>query len=298
MTAVFDRYKFPGKRSFAMRAFNDRETEINEHFWSFKVVSEYSGYMARKKKAENESAPTAELFKAKGPDARRIPPTVLDWLSAQRELENWLRQSAIVSAASYLEAYLRQAVRSALMSDPMARYGSPRSVDGVILLKRGIEIPCEADVECLTKGDWNSRSAAFARLFGKAPDGLSNNLAALEGIRRLRNDFAHGFGRDLRIPPPSELDSRPTNRLSQERFIEYVGVVSRVANSIDRYLLSHYIGSFEMLHFYHEHRAQPRKPEDARYEPVRALQRCFSRDAGVTVSENFCQDLMVFYDSC
>jgi hypothetical protein len=156
MTAMFDRYKFPGKRSFAMRAFNKRETALNEHFWSFKVVSEYSGCIARKKRAEDEGAPTAALFKATGPDARRIPPTVIDWLNAQKELENWLRQSAIVSAASYLEAYLRQSVRSALMSDPMARYGAPRLVDGVSLLKRGIELPYDADVECTTKGDWSS----------------------------------------------------------------------------------------------------------------------------------------------
>jgi hypothetical protein len=254
-----------------MRAFNNRETEINEHFWSFKVVSEYSEYLARKKKGQDEEASTASLFHAKGPDAQRIPPTVSDWLSAQKELENWLRQSAIVSAAAYFEAYLRQVVRSALMSDPMARYGAARSIDGIAFLKRGIEIPCKEEVEGITKGDWSARSAAFAKIFGKCPDGLKNNIGDLEKIRGLRNDFAHGFGRNLSIPLPSELDERPVNRISQDIFLKYVGVISRAAKSIDRYLLQEFIGSFEMIHFYHELRRKPPKPEDAGYERVRVL---------------------------
>jgi hypothetical protein len=281
-----------------MRAFSNRETEINEHFWSFKVVSEYSVYLARKKNAEDKDAPTAILFHAKGPDARRIPPTVSHWLSAQKELENWLRQSAIVSAASYLEAYLRQVVRSALMSDPMARYGAARSVDGIALLKRGIEIPFKEEVEGITKGHWNARAAAFARIFGKCPDGVKNNISDLEEIRGMRNDFAHGFGRNLSIPPPSVLDERPVNRLSHERFLAYVGVISRAAKSIDRYLLQQFIGCFEMIHFYHALRGKPPESEDAVYGPVRVLQRCFNRDVGTSVPEEFCIALIAYYDSC
>ena len=297
MTIIFARYAPPSSRSFAMRAFNSRETEINEHFWSFKVVSEYSGYLARSKKTEDAATPTATLFHAVGPDARRIPPTVADWLNAQKELENWLRQSAIVSAAAYFEAYLRQVVVSALMSDPMARYGAARLVDGVTLLKRGVEIPCQEDVESITKGDWSARAAALTKLFHKCPDGVRNNLADLERIRSLRNDFAHGFGRNLSIPSPSELDTRPANRLSHARFIKYFGVISRAAKSIDRYLMQNFIGSFEMLHFY-QMRGKPAKPEDAGYDPIRALQRCLNRDTGTPVPGEFCLALIRHYDSC
>src|SRR4051812_16459095 len=87
---AFSRYQSPVRRTFALRAFNAYETEINEHFWSFKVVSEFARYLAQAEKRSNPKGSTARVFKASGPDARRIPPTVTDWLAAREELENWL----------------------------------------------------------------------------------------------------------------------------------------------------------------------------------------------------------------
>ena len=247
---------------------------------------------------EDAGASTASLFHAKGPDARRIPPSVSEWLSAQKELETGCARAPLFLPPPILKPTCGKVIRSALMSDPMARYGAARLVDGTTLLKCGIEIPYEDGVESVTKGSWSARAAAFAKLFGKCPDGLKNNLADLEKIRILRNDFAHGFGRNSSVLLPSELDKRPSNRLSHKRFIKYVGVISGSARLIDRYLLTNHIGNFEMLHFYHNHINASPKPEDAGYGPVRALQRCFNRDAGTPVSEEFCTGLVQYYESC
>jgi hypothetical protein len=119
MAAAFNRFQPITNRSFSLRAFNEYETEINKHFWSFKVISEYSRFIAQAEKRKNAAKSTADVFKASGPDAERIPLTVSDWLEARKELENWLRLSALVSASSFLEVYLAQVVRSALMSDPL-----------------------------------------------------------------------------------------------------------------------------------------------------------------------------------
>jgi hypothetical protein len=168
MTQPFDRFQPYIDRTLSLRAFNRYETEINEHFWSFKVISEYSRFIAETEKNSDPKKATAEVFKASGPDARRIPPTVSEWLEAREELENWLRLSALVSATSYLELYLRQVIRSALMSDPLCRYGASRSLDGVILLKAGVELPYSVELEEITKGDWSSRLAASSNFRPKS----------------------------------------------------------------------------------------------------------------------------------
>jgi hypothetical protein len=159
MPSSFSRYRPLAPRTFALRAFNAHETEINRHYWSFKVVSEYSAYEARQEVKKNPLRATSELFHASGPNSTRIPKTVTDWIVAREELENWLRLSALVSASSYLEVYLRQVVRSALMSDPLCRFGAARTVDGVKFLKDGIELAFDHELELVTRGDWQSRFA-------------------------------------------------------------------------------------------------------------------------------------------
>jgi hypothetical protein len=137
VSKAFSRYIPALTRTFALRAFNAHETELNRHYWSFKVVAGFSAYTARAFKKTDPTHATAEVFHASGPDAARIPRTVSDWMLASKDLENWLRLSALVSASSYLEAYLRQAVQSALMSDPMLLRSNSRILDGLKVLKEG-----------------------------------------------------------------------------------------------------------------------------------------------------------------
>jgi hypothetical protein len=297
MTESFDRFRAHLDRSLSLRAFNRYETEINEHFWSFKVISEYSRFIAESEKNSDPSKATADVFKASGPDARRIPPTVSEWLNAREELENWLRLSALVSATSYLELYLRQVVRSALMSDPLCRYGASKTLDGVTLLKAGKELPYTFEVEEITKGEWNSRLAAIHRIFGGGPAAIAPDVSALEKIRKIRNDFAHGFGRTLTVPSPSDSTVIPAQRLSHQTFVKYIGVLSKAAGSIDKFLLKNFIGNFELVHYYHGWKSTRRDARDKGYDPVRALQRSFNRDMACAVSGEFCTELIAYYDA-
>ncbi|WP_148219722.1 HEPN domain-containing protein [Azospirillum sp. B510] len=298
MSEAFARYTPLVERTFALRAFNECETEINQHFWSFKVISEYSRFIARAEQAKSPNTPTSVVFHATGPDACRIPPTVSDWLSASDELENWLRLSALVSASSYLEVYLRQVVRSALMSDPLCRFSLARTLDGTKLLKANREMPYEKELESVTKGSWESRSAAFKSLFGSAPHILTSkaNLSKLEKIRNMRNDFAHGFGRSLDVASPTSSSIGPSSRLTQRKFIEYVAALSKTAMGIDRFLIDNFIGNFEFIVFYHEWKSKPILAEDRKYTAPRALQRAFNRDARCPTSTEFCAGLIKFYD--
>ncbi|MCQ0989013.1 hypothetical protein, partial [Jiella marina] len=101
---AFGRYIPLRPRSIAINEFNDRQTEINEHFWSFVVMTENARYLARQAKKSNKGASTATLFHASGADVSRIPQTVDQWLKANDALRNWLRLSALVSAVAFHEA--------------------------------------------------------------------------------------------------------------------------------------------------------------------------------------------------
>ncbi|QND74000.1 hypothetical protein [Tardiphaga robiniae] len=293
MPVAFARFAPLMERSLSLRTFNRHETEINEHFWSFKVVSDYARYLAQAEKDIDPLKSTAALFMATGPDAGRIPPNVSQWLSAREELENWLRLSALVSAAAYLEVYLRQAIRSALMSDPLCRFGASRVLDGTVLLKSGNELPYERELEEITKGEWHSRAAAFERIFGR-PLSLPQ-VATLDKIRRIRNEFAHGFGRDLSVPSPSDAALTRAQRLSQTTWQKYIGALSKCAAAIDKFLLTQFIGNFELIHFYHEWKSRPPHPDDKGASPAEALRRSFKRELSTSPGTQFCSDLISYY---
>jgi hypothetical protein len=282
-----------------MRGFNSRETEINQHYWSFIASSEHSAYRARKYKEVDKSAPTSRLFRAGGTDAPRIPSTVSDWLSANEELKNWLRLSALVSAASNFEMFLGHIARTALASDPLVRHGSSKALDGVSLLKGGLELPYEDVAEGLTKGDWNSREAHFLKIFGVMLLEIRNKKTELEAIRKMRNEFAHGFGRSLEVPEPGMLSTSRSTRLTQGQLKKYLGVISSVAKSIDRHLMDNHIGYYELLVDYHKVKSDLTNEAQIGNSSIESyLKRRFYNEFGITVAEKFCRDLIGYYELC
>jgi hypothetical protein len=142
------------------------------------------------------------------------------------------------------------------MSDPLCRYGASRDLDGTVLLKRGIEIDYEADQKSLTRDVWSTRAANFKRIFNSTDTTVMFPIARLEKMRELRNEFAHGFGRSLDVPEPSALVDRLSSRISHATLLSYLGLLSKSASAIDRYLMENFIGSFEIIHLYHLWRAE------------------------------------------
>ena len=201
----------------------------------------------------------------------------------------------MVSAAANLEMYLGHIMRTALFSDPFVVFGKPRALDGVTLLKQGIELPYSEFAEGVTKGDWNSRSAAFVKTFGVGLILLNRNKSVLEDIRNIRNSFAHGFGRELTIPEPGILADAGTVKLSQDKLKKYLGVISSVAREIDRYLMDRHIGCFELIHFFHGSAAIMGFGVQPDNLVARELKIKLYQDFGITVTEKFCRSLIDCY---
>ncbi|MCZ8178317.1 MAG: hypothetical protein O9309_04765 [Rhizobium sp.] len=287
----FDRYLPLRSRSIAINEFNDRQTELNEHFWSFVVMTENARYLAREAGKANPKTSTASLFHASGPDVARVPPTVDMWLKANDALGNWLRLSALVSAVAFHEAYISRIVRTALMSDPLCRYGASGELDGTILLKRGIEIDYEADQKSLTRDVWSTRAANFRRIFKAADTSVMFPIARLEKMRELRNEFAHGFGRSLDVPEPSDLVDRLSIKISQATLLNYLGTLSKSASAIDRFLMEKYIGCFEIIHLYHVCKA------DRPTQTARDFKKHLIGSGFPNASVPFCRGLISYYEN-
>ncbi|MGR3440070.1 MAG: hypothetical protein ACU0HS_18180 [Paracoccus sp. (in: a-proteobacteria)] len=288
---AFDRYVPLRSRSIAINEFNDRQTEINEHFWSFVVMAENARYLAREAQKIDSKTSTATLFHANGPNVSRIPQTVEGWLKANDALGNWLRLSALVSAVAFHEAYLSRIIRTALMSDPLCRFGASRDLDGTVLLKRGVEIDFAADQKLLTRNDWSARAANFKRIFGVTDTSKMFPVAKLEKMRELRNQFAHGFGRSLDVPEPSDLLDRLSGTISQATLLTYLGVLAKSAGAIDNYLMAKCIGSFEVLHMYHGWRT------DNASKNARDFKKHLIANGFPNANVNYCKGLISFYEN-
>src|SRR6202011_5166775 len=112
-TTRFDRTKLWLGSTWSYRRFHKHQTEINDLYWSFAVAAGYADYIARHAEAGSE---TAAVFHASGPHARRIPPAIQGWRASFRDFDNWVRLASTLSAASYLEVYLRSVITVALLA--------------------------------------------------------------------------------------------------------------------------------------------------------------------------------------
>jgi hypothetical protein len=255
-------------------------------------MTENARYLSREAKKSDSEILTATIFQAGGPDVSRVPKTVGEWLTANDALGNWLRLSALVSAVAFHEAYMSRICRTALMSDPLCRFGATRELDGTTLLKRGVEIDYEADQKSLTRDTWGKREANFKRIFGATNTTQMFPVAKLEKMRELRNQFAHGFGRSLDVPEPSDLQDRVSGRISQRRLLEYLGILSSSASAIDRYLMPEFIGSFEILHMYHRW-----KSTNASKTLARDFKQHLIANGFPEANVPYCEEMINFYGS-
>lgn len=292
--AKFERYAMRLGSTWAYRRFRAHQTEINNLYWSFVPVAGFADYLARHSKVGTD---TAVLFHASGPDVRHLAPKADEWRKHFREFQNWVRLAALLSAASYLEVFIRGAVTIALQSDPLVRFGRPRLMDGVTWLKHGMRDDVETLVSPCVVGEWGRRAARYGELFGRVPAPISNNIGELDQMRMLRNSVGHAFGRNVR---QSDSDLRRVRvgapeRLTEARFKRWLGLVDGIAVAIDGHLGSEHIGEFESITYYHHWRTQPRQGRERGYAEPRAFSRELARVTGQPCGQTFSKGLIDHY---
>ncbi|MEK5469600.1 hypothetical protein [Paenibacillus sp. FSL P2-0136] len=193
-------------------------------------------------------------------DERRIPPSHKDWEDDIDGFLNWVRYSCLESASSYFEIYLATVCSLALESDPGVETRHTRSLDGIHNLKTTPNYSKVTLVEDITKGSWSSRIKAYRRVFGHVPATLSVNLSHLDHVRKLRNKFAHGFGRDISVMKAARGRTSEANAMETITLLDlktYLGMFDTVAKAVDEHLYHNHIGDYEIVYLFHEYLTNP-----------------------------------------
>lgn len=244
------------------------EVEINDAYWATRFAQTNTAVLA---KPGLTVAAIADALVYKSDALNSLGHTAQELERRLKVAQRWHRLMTLVSTTSALERYIDAVAAIALASDPLLQPGWPKRLDGLAVNKFGLSVPASPDLVGLTKGEWGQRAQTYEDLFGSLPDALSSHLPDLEQMRKMRNAVAHGFaGSPQRhLSAQSELllsirraDGRsPSQSLSHERLLKWLGVAKEVADAIDTHLLSNFIGDYEVASIYQEWRLDPAKFE-------------------------------------
>lgn len=250
----FNRWQSKDKYSYAFRIFSKYHTYMNSLYWAHVPASNHTQSTYRLAKKEDTERTTHSVYNLSGKNAFRVTKSLDAFSEHLNEFDNWTRLNTLVAVLSYFETYLSSVVSLAIESDLGLLYSVSKRIDGVMILKYNTQnnysfIDKSAEI---TKGTWSQRISNYKKTFNSVPESLKENEAALEKMRKLRNNVAHAFGRDIDETRARETtDILPIERLSEERLQKYMEIIRIVSKDIDKQLLSNHIGDYELIHYYH-----------------------------------------------
>ena len=254
----FQRWVSIRDSSWPYLVFRKYTQELNKMMWANESVSKYT-YKSLGNSGALWTDKASMHFDFRVDDGHEIYTDLKDWSDSYNQFQNWTNLNGLMAITSNFETYISTIVSLSLESDPGVLFKSPKSIDGVSLLKIGAKkSPFEQDIIIsFTKGDWNSRKNAFLRYFDFVPKSVSDNIGELEKIRKLRNKIGHAFGRDIESSRNSEVKHiLPMEYLSLKKFISIKKIIWNCVNDIDAYLLKTHIGEYQIIKFYHSIESQ------------------------------------------
>lgn len=229
--------------------------------------------------------------------------TLKQWSDTNHLFENWNRLNALMSLSSYFETYLSSVISLAIESDPGVLLGSHQSVDGVKLLKTNSfkKEQFESVITSCTKGDWTARKKNIENLFGTLPASFSDNngISKLNAMRKLRNNVAHAFGRDIEESRKYEKTTiLPMGILSKNRLSEWMSLIKKITKDFDHMLLQNHIGAFQPILFYHNlyPSLNNKDTPKARDERMKELKKALGRITQESYGKEFCSGLIKYYE--
>lgn len=290
----FNRWISIRDNSWPFQVFRKHTQELNALMWANEPATKYV-YKKLKEDGAKMDDKASLHFNFAVQDGREVYDDLEDWSNSFNLFQNWTNLNGLMAITSNFETYIATIVSLAIESDPGILYKSPKSIDGVSLLKKGAgKFPFEDDIlVSFTKGDWNSRNSAFLKYFDHVPLSISENISELEKIRKLRNKVAHSFGRDIERSRNKEVkDILPMERLTTSKFIKIRKLIWQCVTNIDEYLLTNHIGEYQAIKYYHsiahELKGTPGNKAMVFKKKIGAL--------GDLSGKIFCQGLVKYYD--
>lgn len=284
------------KSTWAFQVFKKYNNELNQMMWANNASSKFAYKNLKKAKAKwtDTASDHLEIVIPKGEIGIG---DLKHWSDSYKNFHNWTNLNGLLALSSNLETYIDTSVSLALESDPGVLFESPRSIDGVLMLKNGAKKNKYNDEvkKDITKGEWNGRRSAFLKTFGHVPQILDENISSLEKIRKMRNKVGHAFGRDIEKSRNHEVkEILPMSRLSNELLKKYQEVIYNSAQAIDQYLLKNHIGEYQFIAFYHRI-YEGIKSKDSTVR-VNTLKKRLGM-SGDLYNKDFCKELVYYYEN-
>lgn len=307
----FDRWKCSRDSSFALTVFKRHNREVWTMYTTFEITNMFLYKQFGNKSKETWDESIFKYFYFKAPLRPENSPyyiklaTVRDWSDSLSEFMNWTNLNTLLVLIGNLETYIAKISRLAMLSDFGVLFGYEKNIEGVHLLKysnRSPEISELIDNKIIgfTRGDWQSRINNLCNTFINLDKNLLiSHISNLEKIRKIRNNLAHSFGRDIdesqKILTPQKTDIA---KLSRKNLFKYSNVIYDVAKHLDNVLLNKHIGSYEYLNAYHEtYKLFSDKLKKAHVN-IRAdkCKKEFGKLDGIILSKRFWRELAEFYE--
>lgn len=288
-----NRYKNPFEHTRIFYCFKNHHTQLNDMYWSLVPVFHYA--MCMERKAESEET-VATIFKATGPDVRRVTNNRNIWKRNFSEARSWNRLTCLLGALGYLETFVKSIITLALRSDPGVMYKRPRAIEGTSWMKIGISPDHGKLLESVTKGEWPSRMATYKELFGSVPSAVMGHLGELEKLRVLRNGAGHAFGRNASFS--FLMDNKVPDsiaRISEDKLKKALATIEDVAVGIDAHLGDDFIGSFEVIESYHIWRSSKAAVLANFHDEDRKFKKACSEIFRTPISIEYSRQVIEFY---
>lgn len=293
LAMVFGRWVKSDGSTWAFRQFNEYETQMNNMYWSGEAALHFSMFNLRN--SPMGATPQAVL-KSTGINATRFPKKMSEYNRQLNDMRKWTRASFVMAAAGAFESYINRVALTALKSDPALIYGKARAIDGVNWLKIGIDVDHSKLLSSFAKGPWDQRYSEIKKVFGEI-NNLRDNLSELDKIRVYRNGVGHAFGRTLvDVPNLLTRDVEDISSISERRLQKWMGVMSRVAKSVDEVLRDNHIGRFEEINHFHHFLASSKQSKSRDKGFVKSYKKSVGNDIGHAYSVEYYQELIKYYD--
>jgi len=291
----FSRWTSKDSYSYAFRLFTKYHTYMNSLYWAHVPASSHTQTTYRGAKLNNSNKTTQQLYNLSGANASRVTESLDAYSQHLKEFDNWTRLNTLVAVLSYFETYLSSVVSLAIESDLGLIYSIPKKIDGIMVLKYGTndDYSFFEKSELITKGTWAQRASNYSKIFGTAPSILTSSISDLEEMRKIRNNVAHAFGRDIdKTRARDTIEMLPIDRIAEVRLQKYMNLIRKISKAIDFQLFNNHIGEFELIHYYHKN-----KDEFKTENKVKELKTKINSLYAENRNHTFCRGLIAYYEA-
>ncbi|HBV85510.1 MAG TPA: hypothetical protein DEF42_02330 [Desulfosporosinus sp.] len=299
-----ERWNSPFPYTLAFNLFRKHFTELNQVYWSF-VPASNTIISSAKKALKSDDADPKTFFLIHDEDDRRLAPTFGEWKANFSEFSNYTRLNMVMLLSSCFETYLRAVISNAFESKPGVIIMCANSVDGVFLLKnkagygntndKNYQFSEEIDEIC--RSDWEKRFSAFKKYFGKVPESVIGKIVDLNELRITRNNIGHYIGRTKAdYSAPSFFSPINAMRISHDRMLKYFKLVNEVAQGLDDYLKTNFIGSYDIIKSYFQQVFQGYFSDNRPGIRAREFQRLLGNEGFPPVGNEYYRNIVNYCD--